>query len=62
MTAVLADLRELARPLPAFAAFQFHFLSAFAGCPTNRLIIESIRVLRVLQGVALDEFTQHGAR
>jgi hypothetical protein len=25
MTAVLADLRQLARSLPAFAAFQFHF-------------------------------------
>jgi hypothetical protein len=31
MTAALADLLELARPLPAFAAFQGHFLSAFIG-------------------------------
>jgi hypothetical protein len=28
MTASLADRRELARPLSAFAAFQGHFLSA----------------------------------
>jgi hypothetical protein len=30
MTASLADRRELARPPSAFAAFQGHFLSAFA--------------------------------
>jgi hypothetical protein len=30
MTATLADLRKLPRPLPAFAAFQDHFLSTFA--------------------------------
>jgi hypothetical protein len=30
MTAALADLRELTRSPSAFAAFQGHFLSAFA--------------------------------
>jgi hypothetical protein len=30
MTAAQADLGELARPLSAFAAFQAHFLFAFA--------------------------------
>jgi hypothetical protein len=30
MTATLADLRELTRPLSAFAAFQGHFVSTFA--------------------------------
>jgi hypothetical protein len=34
MTASLADRRELARPPSAFAAFQGHFLSAFAACRT----------------------------
>jgi hypothetical protein len=50
MTATLADLRELTRSLSAFAAFQGHFVSAFAA-----INIYYERLFRYLRGTNTSE-------
>ena len=61
MTAALADLSELPRPLTAFAAFHGYLKFAFRVHPASRFMCESLRVFNVLEGVAFDEFTLDGA-